>query len=169
MHSQENKITDLMPIILSFLEAYYRHKPKTSFKNIRSTLENIYSGQEAMKLYSLEEVKSTLAKVFSLLIPQDPPAFDSLEASLKKIIQGMSEIESTLPTNSIERRLLSRIFSDFLHLDLPSFSYGWCAFGSLLSIFFILLSKQNKQESTSEKWLLQMKKIPFFQMMFRSS
>lgn len=166
----KSDIQQVVPVIHSFFEMYYAHRPNPSFKTIKSALENIYVGDEAMKVYSLEEVKEHIDEVFSHLLPLDKGAFISLEANLNKIIKATEEMTRKLPSHSLEAHLLQPIYSDLLHLDLPSFSQSWHTLGSLLSVFYIILSKVDPNfENSIQSWMFRLKKSNFFQMMFYQS
>lgn len=168
--SLHTDITHVLPVIHSFFELYYAHRPKPSFKTIRSSLENIFLGDDALKVYSLEEVERKIDETFSHLLPLEEGAFISLEANLNKIIKVVSEIAKKLPNDSLEYHLLKPVLDELLHLDLPSFSQSWYVLGSLLSIFYIILSKVDENfDKTIGNWMSRMENSNFFQMMFYQS
>ncbi len=166
----QNDIENIMPVIHSFFETYYSLKPKPSFKTIRSTLENIYLGNDALKMYSIEEVGKRIDEVFSQLLPSEGELFTTIEGSLSIITSITQEITKKLPKDSIENRLLSPILSQLINMDLPSYSQSWYVFGSLLSVFYVILSRQDIEfDKTIEVWMSRMKNSNFFQMMFYQS
>ena len=166
----EDDITNILPIIHSFFDSYYVHCPKPSYKTIRSLLENIFVGEEALKSYSIEEVKQKINSTFLHLLPLEERSFISLEASLNKIVKVVSEISKKLPKDSMEKQLLDSVLDQLLNLDLPSYSQTWYIFGSLLSVFFILLSTNDILfNNTRKSWLSRLKESTFFQVMFFQS
>ncbi len=163
-------VQNLLPIILSFLESYYAHRPKASFKTIKSLTENLFKGDETLQEYPIEMIEKKVFDLFSYLIPLEEGELHKLEDSLEKILQGISAISKKLPRNSLEALMMRSLFHEFALLDLPSFSQSWYSFGCLMSVLFTIISKQDPNfKNTIEFWISQFAKSDFFQVMLYQS
>ncbi len=164
------EIENLMPMIHSFLESYYAHRPIASFKTIKTILETMFQGEHALESYPVEIIEKKIHEAFSYLIPLETSAFHSLEDSLDMILIAISSISKKLPQNSMEGIMLRTILNELTLLDLPSFSQSWYSFGRLLSALFTIVSKQDPHFKNSiEISISRFFEARFFQIMFFQS
>jgi hypothetical protein len=163
----QEKLYALLPSMISFLENYYLKSPKPSFTTIRHSLENLFSGQEALQEFSIPEVKKRIEDIFTLLLPSESDNMELLEAAMHKILSDLRAILQDLRLHSVEYVLLQQRITTLSMLDLPSYLEGWFALGEILGICFILLSQTDplfsEKYASFEEHLW---KNPFIQMLF---
>ncbi len=160
--SVTQKLTLLLPNLISFLETYFACEPLTSFHILKNRLENFFQGSDAFEAYTIECIKEKIEKVFALYIPIENPPFLLLEASHSKITQELHNILKDVDPQSIKYSILKEKLSAFERIDLPSYAQTWHTLGEILGVIFIYLSETEKNFPENLKNQLKNLFSPFF-------
>lgn len=156
--------------MFSFLQRYYQINPQTSFAVIRSTLENLYSGESTWKTFSVSDVKDLVKKEIKYFIADEEPEIEFLEANLEKIQSKLQRILEFLPKDSCEYRLLNERIVGLQNSDIPTTSNMWYTFGELFSIFYTILAQiDDKFEQSKHNILEKMLSEKFIQVLLFST
>ena len=158
---------EFLPTIFSFFEMYYKMNPASSFYTIKQTLEHLYSGEEAIQLHPLKEIKKRAYGTFELLIPKENGSQDPLGAFLHKIIHRLTQVFQLLTPHTPPSRLLLETTRKLEKIDFPSYSQTWYVFGEMIGAIFIILSQL--EDLSSEKIRLYLERTtphPFLKVLF---
>lgn len=162
-------VKDIVPILFSFAEQYYRTYPVTSFFFIRNYYEHFMQEGELAKSFTPEEILKKLDDSLLLFLPIESDSFDHLEATYYKILDKCAGLAGYLEENSPEQRLLKEKLNFAKYADLPSYAEIWFVIGELTGLLYLLLTKSDRHFAhVFSFWKELLLQKPFVEILFFS-
>jgi hypothetical protein len=145
--SSLDKLTLILPTLISFLESYQIAKPLTSLHVLKEKFEHIFSGSLAFETFTSLQIKEKIEEEFTSYVVDERIDFHLIEAGHHKITEELELLLNEIDSETIEHRILEEKLFSFKKVDLPSFPQTWHTLGEILGVLFIYLTQNEKDIS----------------------
>ncbi|MBM3192839.1 MAG: hypothetical protein FJZ59_01220 [Chlamydiae bacterium] len=139
-----NKLTIILPTLISFLETYQKAKPLISLHVLKEKFEHLFSPTDSFNTFTNKEIKEKIEEEFTFYLGSTSIDFSLLEAAHHKIVEGLEHILNEIDPITTEYRILQEKLFSFKKIDLPSFAQTWHTLGEIFGVLFIYLSQAEK-------------------------
>jgi hypothetical protein len=145
--SSLDKLTLILPTLISFLESYQIAKPLTSLHVLKEKFEHVFSGSLAFETFTSLQIKEKIEEEFASYLVDEGIDFHLIEAGHHKITEELELLLNEIDSETIEHRILQEKLFSFKKVDLPSFPQTWHTLGEILGVLFIYLTQYEKDIS----------------------